>query len=119
MMKEEKERVYTYVSNLLLISSFCAAGFLVLGLGILFLKTNIQESLIGFVFTSFSDFIYSLLRGEPIAIINLGILVMMLTPFLRVVVAVFSFFGERDFKYAIVALGVMIILLFTILPSLI
>ncbi len=50
--------------------------------------------------------------------INFGILVMMLTPFLRVVVAAFSFLLEKDFAYASVAFGVMLILLFTIVPIL-
>lgn len=118
-MVDKKEKVYSYVGTILLIGSFCAAGMLILGLGILFFQTHPQDHLTGSVRSSFFNLISSLLRGEPIAIINLGILLMMLTPFFRVVVAVFSFLWEKDLRYAAVALGVMLILLFTIVPSLV
>ena len=116
-MPDKKEKVYSYVATILLIGSFCAAGLLVLGLGILFFQAYSQDHLTSLVRPYFSDIFSKLLKGDPIAIISLGILLMMLTPFLRVVAAVFSFFGERDFRYAAVALGVMVILLFAIVPS--
>ncbi len=116
-MTHKKEKVYSYVGTILLIGSFCAAGMLILGLGMLFFHAHPQDSLTSLVCPSFSDIFSNLLRGKPTAIINLGILLMMLTPFLRVVVAVFSFLWEKDFKYAVVAFGVMVILLFTIVPS--
>jgi len=116
-MVEKKEKVYSYVGTILLIGSFCAAGMLILGLGILFFQTHSQDHLTGSVRPSFSNLISSLLRVEPIAVINLGILLMMLTPFFRVVVAVFSFLGEKDYRYAAIAFVVMIILLFAIVPG--
>ncbi len=116
-MEDKKEKVYSYVGTVLLIGSFCAAGLLILGLGILFFQAHPRDYLAGLVLFSFSNLISSLLKGEPVAIINLGILVMMLTPFLRVVVAGFSFLAERDFRYAAICFGVMVILLFTIVPS--
>ena len=116
-MAHNKEKVFSYVSTILQIGSFCAAGLLILGLGVLFFRAYPLEHLTSSVHPSLSGLISSLLEGEPTAIINLGILVMMFTPFLRVVVAGFSFFSERDFKYSAIAFGVMVILLFTILPS--
>ena len=116
-MVDKKEKVYSYVGTILLIGSFCAAALLILGLGILSFQAHPRDYLNSLIRPYFSDIFSNLLRGEPIAIINLGILLMMLTPFLRVVAAVFSFFSEKDFRYAIVAFGVMVILLFTIVPS--
>ena len=116
-MSDKKEKVYSYVSTVLLIGSFCAAVLLILGLGILVFQTQPEDYLTSLVRPYFSDIFSNLLKGEPTAIINLGILLMMLTPFLRVVVAVFTFLWEKDFRYATVALGVMVILLFTIVPS--
>jgi uncharacterized membrane protein len=116
-MADKKEKVYSYVSTIILVGSFCAAGMLILGWGMLFFHALPQDYLSSLVGSSFSDIFSNLFRGEPTAIINLGILLMMLTPFMRVVVAVLSFLWEKDFKYAAIAFGVMVILLFTILPS--
>ena len=117
-MRNRKEKTLKHVSNILLIGSFCAAGLLVLGLGMSLFQTQPQDGPAGSAGFSLFKSLEPLLRGEPTAIINLGILVMMLTPFLRVVVAAFSFLMEKDSTYAAVAFGVMLILLATMLPSL-
>ena len=117
-MKNRKDRTLKYVSTILLIGSFCAAGLLVLGLGMSYSQAQPQSWPAGSRGFSLVGSIEPLLRGEPTAIINLGILVMMLTPFSRVVVAAFSFLLERDLTYASVAFGVMLILLATMLPNL-
>jgi uncharacterized membrane protein len=43
--------------------------------------------------------------GNGIA--KLGLLILLATPVLRIVVACIQFFRERDFKYALVSLGVL------------
>jgi uncharacterized membrane protein len=116
--KPKKEKLCDNVSHILLIGSYCAAGLLVLGLGILFFMTPPHSKPGALARPDFSQLISQLLRGEPAAVISLGILVMMFTPFLRVLVATFSFLGERDLKYTVIAFGVLVILLFTIVPNL-
>lgn len=116
-MAYKKEKVFSYVSTILQIGSFCAGGLLILGLGMLFFRNHALEQPSILPHRSLPELVSYLLKGEPNAIINLGILVMMFTPFLRVIVASLSFFAEKDFKYAIIAFGVMVILLFTIVPS--
>jgi uncharacterized membrane protein len=118
-MRNKEGRLYSYVSTILLIGSLCAAALLILGLGVLSFQAESKDYVSPLIRPHFSVSLSNLLRGEPTAIINLGILMMMLTPFFRVVTAAFSFFWEKDFKYAAVALGVTAILLFTILPSII
>jgi uncharacterized membrane protein len=117
--KFQREKLSDNVSHILLIGSYCAAGLLILGLGILFFMTppNLKPGVLAR--PDFSELVSQLLRGKPTAAISLGILVMMFTPLLRVVVAIFSFLQERDLKYTIIALGVLVILLFTIVPNLI
>jgi len=117
-MRNKKEKTLSYVSTILFIGSFCAAGLLVLGLGMSLFQTKPHPGLTTSPGFSLSTSIGSLLRGEPTAVINIGILVMVLTPFLRVVVAAFSFLLEKDLTYASVAFGVMLILLATMLPNL-
>ncbi len=116
-MAVKKEKVFSYVSSILLIGSFCAAGLLFLGLGMLFIQGHPAGYQKISPHPSFSTLVPLLVKGDATAVISFGILVMMFTPFLRVVVAGFSFLAERDFKYALIAFGVMLILLFTIAPS--
>lgn len=48
---------------------------------------------------------------EPVALMTLGILVLLLTPFLRVVAVFFSFMLiEKDFRYTLVSMGVLMVL---------
>src|SRR5579885_1776115 len=56
----------------------------------------------------------ALIRLEPAAIIELGVLLLLLTPIFRIVVALLSFALERDFKYVLIALGVLAVVLFSI-----
>lgn len=116
-MTDRREKSCANISTILLIGSFCAAGLLVLGLGMLIFRAQPEEHLAALTRPDLSDFLSHLLRGESVGVISLGILVMMFTPLLRVVVAAFSFFWEKDFRYAAVAVGVMLILLFTIIPN--
>jgi uncharacterized membrane protein len=65
---------------------------------------------------SFSLFFSYLKERNPLSFLNLGILVMMLTPLFRVMTAALSFFLEKDYKYVLIACGVLIILLVSIIP---
>lgn len=47
----------------------------------------------------------------PLGIERAGVLLMLATPVMRVMVACFLFFREKDFKYGWVSLGVLVILM--------
>jgi uncharacterized membrane protein len=47
----------------------------------------------------------------PLDIERLGVLLMIATPVVRVIVACFLFFREKDFRYGWVSLGVLVILM--------
>ena len=47
----------------------------------------------------------------PLDIERAGVLLMLATPVVRVLVACVLFFRERDFKYGLVSLGVLVILM--------
>lgn len=47
----------------------------------------------------------------PADIERIGVLLMLATPVVRVIVACFLFFREKDYKYGWISLGVLIILL--------
>jgi uncharacterized membrane protein len=50
-------------------------------------------------------------RGEPLAIVTLGLLVLLLTPILRVAISIIIFALEHDWLYTIITLVVLLILL--------
>jgi uncharacterized membrane protein len=54
-------------------------------------------------------------RGDPLAVIVLGLLVLLLTPVLRVLVSVVTFAQERDWLYTGITLLVFCILLISFL----
>ena len=47
----------------------------------------------------------------PLIIERIGVLLMLATPVVRVIVACFLFFKERDMKYGWISLGVLVILM--------
>ncbi len=52
------------------------------------------------------------IKGEvPLEIERSGVLLMLATPVVRVVVACFLFFQEKDWKYGWISLGVLVILM--------
>ncbi len=59
-----------------------------------------------------------LLRGAlylaPPSLAEVGILLMLLTPIVRIGVAIAGFAGERDYRYALVGLGVLGVVLVSI-----
>lgn len=59
---------------------------------------------------SIPDIIRGLIALDPSATVNLGLLVLLLTPVVRVFVAMIAFTLEGDRKYALVSLAVLIIL---------
>jgi uncharacterized membrane protein len=60
------------------------------------------------------DLLPPLLRLEPVAIVETGILLLLFTPIARIVVAVIGFALERDLKYVLISLGVLAIVLLSI-----
>ncbi len=66
---------------------------------------------------SVSEAVRGLAHGEPDAYYSLGLLVMILTPFVRVIGSVIAFAVERDWRYVAVTATVLAIMLVTIVVS--
>lgn len=58
-----------------------------------------------------------LLDGEPAATVTAGLVVLMLTPLLRVVMLTIEFIRERDSPFAMISIGVLFLLAVTIAIS--
>ncbi len=60
---------------------------------------------------------HSTFSGSPEAIIQLGLLLLIVTPVARVLFSVFAFAFERDFMYVVMTLIVLTVLLSSLLVS--
>jgi uncharacterized membrane protein len=114
-MKNKKEKIDIWVGNILLIGSYSAAVMLVAGLLTLLFSARTPAMQLESKPLSFSLLFSGLKEKNPLVLLNLGILVMMLTPLFRVITAGFSFFLEKNYKYLLIASGVLIILLASII----
>lgn len=115
-MNGKKEKIDIYVSNILLIGSYSAAALSLIGLFMLLFFAQTPAAKLESKPLSFSLFLSCLKGKNPLSFLNLGILLMMLTPLFRVMTAALSFFLEKDYKFVLIACGVLIILLVSIIP---
>ena len=53
----------------------------------------------------------ALIHGSPAAMMHIGILVLLVTPVARVVAMAWSFARERDFTFAAISIGVLLLLI--------
>ena len=60
---------------------------------------------------------HQLLRGDPVALIQLGVLLLIATPVARVVFAVVAFLFERDRLYVAISLLVLSVLIYSFLHA--
>ncbi|MGB9103684.1 MAG: DUF1634 domain-containing protein [Terriglobales bacterium] len=66
---------------------------------------------------SISGIIRAAPSGNPRAIIQLGLLLLIATPVARVIFSAFGFLRERDYRYVLITLIVLGVLLYSILKS--
>lgn len=64
---------------------------------------------------SLGDVISGIGRGDPLAILALGLIVLLLTPVARVLISIFAFARERDWLYVGITALVLLILLVSFL----
>ncbi len=62
-----------------------------------------------------SAFFSALMRLEGIAIIQLGILMLIFTPLLRIIFAMVGYFREKDYTYVVISLLVILIMVISFL----
>jgi uncharacterized membrane protein len=66
---------------------------------------------------SLSGIVLAAVHGDSIAIMQVGLLLLILTPIARVALAVVGFFLERDRLYTVVSLIVFVILMFSLIHA--
>jgi len=108
---QRKDIVNYYISLILKLGIYSSVAVLLLGFVLLLLSPSITEAK---PFT-FSELLSQLFKLNPYAFINLGGLILILTPILRVIVAIISFSLEKDKRYIWISTGVLLILIGSII----
>ncbi|USS93035.1 DUF1634 domain-containing protein [Fructilactobacillus ixorae] len=107
---QEMHRVEMTIGTILRWGVIVAATIMIVGLlfylvdGSLGVATNYHVQ-------NFHQLLQGLMAGKPYAIMMVGIFALILTPGLRVVVSIYSFYREHDRLYVIITSLVLLILL--------
>jgi len=108
---QRKDLVNYYISLILKLGTYLSASVLLLGFVLLIFSPSITFA----TPFSFSELLSQLFKLNPYAFINLGALILISTPILRVIVAIISFSLEKDKKYVWISSGVLLILVGSII----
>jgi uncharacterized membrane protein len=113
MTKLPQERADRAIALVLRYGSLLATMIMALGLILLFVRGKVT-ALPQFHRIAVRILFSRLLQFDPAAVTELGILLLLLTPIFRVIVAVLTFALERDYKYVLISLGVLAVVLLSI-----
>ena len=110
-MQETEEKARTAIAAVLRYGSLLSALVMAAGVGLALLRGGATalsgESALGAL-------LGRVLVLDPLGVTELGILLLLLTPVFRVVIAVIGFAAERDGKFVLVSLGVLAVMLSSI-----
>ncbi len=112
-MPFSEQRGERAISLVLRYGSLAATVVMLLGLGLM-LATSPATALLTYHRIALPVLFPRLLRLDPAALTEFGIILLLLTPIFRIVVAAATFALERDRKYVFVALGVLAVVLLSI-----
>jgi uncharacterized membrane protein len=92
-----------------------SAAIILLGMVLFYLQMAITgHATLAFPHT-FTGIMQRLALGEPLAVVSLGLLILLLTPILRVAISIVIFALERDWLYTVITILVLAILLISLL----
>jgi uncharacterized membrane protein len=111
MAKSEAGRGQHYIALALRYGSLISTLVMALGLSVLLARAAVLFSSPS---AAAGEFWVRHVRGAAVAVMQGGILLLLLTPIFRIVVASISFALERDRKYVLISLGVLLVVLLSI-----
>ena len=113
MMRLAQAKSERAIAIVLRYGSLISTVIMAVGLG-LALVAGRTHALAPYERVDLSLLLGNLVRFDPPAITALGLLLLLLTPIFRIVVAAISFALERDLKYFLISLGVLGVVLISI-----
>lgn len=108
-----QEKADRAISAVLRYGSLISTIVMALGIGLMLLRGP-ATSLATYHRIQPVELFSRLLRLDAAAVTEFGILLLLFTPIFRIVVAVISFALERDKKYVLISLGVLLVVLLSI-----
>lgn len=108
--KQEMEQIENTIGKILRYGVLLSSLVMIIGL-ILYIimgSTGYSET---FHYRSINELFNGIISLKPYAIMMLGLLMLILTPVLRVVVSIYSFYKEHDYLYVYITALVLIILI--------
>lgn len=109
--------IQTLVGNLLRAGVYLSMGIVILG-GIIYLLDHGSEKIDYAVFDfnkvslkTVEDIFHAVLTFKGVAVVQFGLLMLIFTPIARVLLAVVSFFLEKDYLYVVIGLVVLAIIM--------
>ena len=108
-MKEVDSTAERAISLILRAGSFGSAALMLLGILLGFLRplANLQP---GAPLIPLRALAGELTRGNPLAVMQVGVLLLLVTPPVRIVTAAVAFLRERDYLYTLISLAVLAII---------
>lgn len=108
--KAENIRIEQLIGKIMRIGVIISVIIMLFGL-VLYIVTGTTGFGSHYYLTSFGQLLKGIISLKPYSIMMLGVFVLILTPVLRVVVSIYSFYKEHDKMYVIITTIVFIILL--------
>ncbi len=110
MARKQDPHLDIVLSLVLLIGSLVGMVIILWGLSLYFLHHPDTASVADALALPFSQLAGQVLTGHSLAILDLGLVALMLTPILRVVMAIYQFWREQDRRYTLISMGVLAVL---------
>ena len=106
------KQIEVIIGNLLRAGVIISAVIMIIGFGLLAVtgKSGYPSS---YHPHSFGQIFSGVAQMKPYAIMMLGIFCLILTPVLRVLVSIYSFYKEHDYLYVYITSFVMLVLIFS------
>ena len=111
MFRLEPEEGQHYIALTLRYGSLISTLVMALGLGVLLARTTVLHYSLG---AATGVFWVNSVRAAAMVTLRVGIVLLLLTPIFRIVVASVGFALERDRKYVLISLGVLLVVLLSI-----
>ncbi len=114
-LKAETQDINKIVSIILATGMYATIFFYLIGLILVFVRGTHIPKLSQQYFHSFGGFFTSLFGLHARAFLYLGTIFLILTPVSRVIISIFAFKKEKDYKYVGVTTVVFLIILISVL----
>ncbi|MGE5326115.1 MAG: DUF1634 domain-containing protein [Deltaproteobacteria bacterium] len=101
------------IARVLRVGAFLSTLIMLAGVLLLVFRGRASDAA-GVHFVTLRELLPKLVRLNPEAVTELGVLLLLMTPVARIVISVIGFAMERDLKYVLISLAVLGIVLFSI-----